>query len=173
MKKPIIQAICNNMGTILVIRSPRNRQWLFNLSISIALENSLITLKGHAMKTLMISALLSISLILCACETPTKAQAGISDADYTKVKLTSLRYLQDTTTASCYYPTLAGGDSLIVDKKRYTISSRSRYRVEELPHTVLTQWRNEDLIQGDWAIYRDTKIDSIYVFSDCITVMGE
>lgn len=67
MPKPILQTIHNNMGTILVIRSPRTRQWLFNLNISVPLETKLIAMKGYIMKTLLLSTILFCAFVLTAC----------------------------------------------------------------------------------------------------------
>ncbi len=64
MKKPIIQVTINNMGTILVVRSPFSRQWLFNLSFS----------KGFTMSKVS-AFLLSLSAILFyACVNPSEPE---------------------------------------------------------------------------------------------------
>lgn len=60
MKKPIMQTTYNNMGTILVIRSPFSRRWLFNVSYS------------HAMgefigRSVLYSVLCVVEIALTAC----------------------------------------------------------------------------------------------------------
>lgn len=182
MRKPIIQAISNNMGTILVIRSPRSRKWLFNLSISTSVENTLITLKGRTMKTLIISALLFASFILSACDTPAgnvspdkltgvnhiEQWEGLSDS--AKISMVSTRFIkEDSVSASCWYHTATiGKDSLDILGRRYTVSTRSRYRSIEEP-----VWFGDTIAEGavilnEVRFFLDTKNDSAYAINICV-----
>jgi hypothetical protein len=169
-RKPIIQAICNNMGTILVVRSPRSRQWLFNLSVSNNLVN---TLKGHTMKTLITACLLFASFLICACgENPVSAQTDKKvKAPLDTLAMISTRYIsEDSVSRSCWYAWTTDNtrDSLALNGKKYTVSKGSRYRAMPEP-----EWLGDTVLEGavkyidPIRLYKDTKTDSIYILNPC------
>ncbi len=164
MKKPIIQTTINNMGTIIVIRSPLSRAWLFNLSFSHNIGESVMSLFKT---TITAFVLLVFALVLIGCDTP----AGNVVMPSGNEAPVSLKYIDAKYYGpSCWYPAITGGDSLNVDNRKYTISNRSRYRMATLDSEYLDVISEGDVIGGDWAIYLDTKTDSIYIFTDCVTM---
>ena len=105
------------------------------------------------------------ALLFIACESPIE-----SPTLGEKERLTSTRYVRDSVSSkTCWMPWVSNPDrdSLFINGKGYTISSRSRYRLETLPSAYLDVLAEGPVFNGDWAIYRDTKSDSIYIFTDC------
>lgn len=183
MRKPIIQTIHNNMGTILVIRSPRSRQWLFNLCISIPVENTFTTLKGYTMKTLILSVILFCAFILSACGQNPTGNADTAKpitinhldqwealSDSAKITMVSKRFIaDDSVSTTCYYHTaIVGKDSLDILGKRYTISTRSRYRLVEEPYLFGDTMAEGAVILNEVHFFLDTKNDSAYAINICV-----
>ncbi len=118
-------------------------------------------------KLVFAALLLILPLItLCACG---GTDAGYSSAQEAKIQKVSLKYITDSLSVkSCWYAT-NGKDSLKVGGAKYTISARSRYRIESLPKDYLDQ-KAAKVMQTDLAVYLDTKRDSIYLFFSCESI---
>ncbi len=168
--KPMISITTNTLGMIIVIRSPRSRTWLFNICLGLPLLDLWDATQARAKRFAMPLAMGMVILCLMACETPTAIPTATDSNVVTDRSMISTRYVrEESTSVSCWYPTQADPqkDSLLVGKTRYTISTRSRYRVALVESSVLDAIVEGPVTETNWAIYRDTKTDSVYIFNQC------
>ncbi len=128
-------------------------------------------------KLVYLALLIILPLImLCACEGTPAANSAVADAseptneDRAKV---NTKYIQDTLTVfkSCWYPSSADStkDSLVVEGKRYTVSSRSRYRLVPEPETFGDVEAEGPVTLDDVSFYSDSKdgTEMIYALNRC------
>jgi hypothetical protein len=190
--KKIITVKRSTLGTSIVIRSPFSRRWIMNITLApkrpkcdhlwvkeydgaeycaVCLDYKRAPLSLEWMPGYTVAkAGMALTLLSLVVLTLTGCADTAGPALDAKEKQVSTRYInEDSVSLSCWYPSSVNPqkDSLIVGKSRYTISERSRYSVETLSHEYLDVLQEGPVNQGDWAVYRDTKTDSIYIFLDC------
>lgn len=193
MPKPMISITRNPMlGTTIVLRSPISRRWIANLTIAprrYPLEIN--TGYGYVVaKAGMILTLLSLVVLTCTGCTanPTAPDAPISTVPVvkdrpsvyatpawdtlpsdTQTAITSMRYVAESleTFANCWYPVSDVKDSLAFNGKRYSLSTRSRFRsVKESEVFGDTHAEGAVTLIKEGFFY-DTKTDSLYVLNRC------
>ncbi len=160
----------NNMAIIIVFRFAGI--WFFNITLSHAVYNGVttftrsITAKGFTLLYILI-ALWPLLFIGCGANPTAPAPKGTQRIDVIT------RYVSDSLEVfkSCYYPWAADTtrDSLIIDGKRYTVSERSRYRLEAEPETFGDVEAEGPVILMQEKFFLDTKSadDSILVLNRC------
>lgn len=161
-----MKIVINNMAIIIVVRI--FGIWLFNVTLSHNLYNG-VRYMARKSFTLVYFLIAFSSLFLIGCLD--NSISGPGDKGLGNI---STRYIsEDSVSHSCFYPwsSDATRDSLLMNGKRYTISPRSRYRMDTIPSEMFDVIVEGPINSGaDYMALRDTKTDTIYIVMDCASL---
>lgn len=171
MKKSTITMMKRQgLGTIVVLRNPINKKWVASLYIAPRPTKTVnpLEIKTHPNYILgkLAMALTLVSVILTffvGCSDTTTSPNTTAQVE--------TKYIRDSLTSfpSCYYPTVQDTtrDSLVIDGKHYTVSTRSRYRATSEPLDFGDTQGEGPVTLINTKFFNDTKTGLVIALNQC------
>ncbi len=159
-RKAILAWKRSSLGLTIVLRSPIQRLWLFNISIG---NNPILP-----RYSLRFASLAIIALVFMACGNNNVTSPDTTNFTQPENAPISMEYVSDklSTFPNCWFHN-GERDTLIVEKHKYTISTRSRYRTFTELDGFGDTYAEGDVNLIDSKLFFDTKRDTVYAFNHC------